>query len=57
MEYATDKHGEVEVSCHGDGGSVTVVDMKGAMKIIRPNNQQKINLADVHRNVGIHVSY
>ena len=47
----------VEVGYHGDGESVTVLDMIGAMKVIRPNNEQKINLADVHRNVGIHVSY
>ena len=52
LEYATDKHGEVEVGYYGEQGSVTIVDMNGAMKLIKPNNQQRINLADVRRNVS-----
>ena len=56
MEYARDKHGTVDVAYLGQEGSVTVVDTKGAMKVIKPDNQQSIDLTDVCRNVSNFVS-
>ena len=41
----------VEVSYHGNGESVNVVDNGGSMKTIKANNQQ-VNLSDVSRNVS-----